>query len=220
MEVNLLSAGRGTGRDKEKAREYHRAYREANAERLRKRAKELREERKEAGFKRVLTPDQSARNAERAKAWRLANKERAKASVDDWHKKNPGVARAAKAKYRDNQRSTPKGRLSSNVSRSIHRGLKRGGKNGARTFEILGYTVEELMIRLERQFTEGMTWENYGSWHIDHIVPLSAFNYETVDDIDFARAWSLGNLQPLWAADNLSKNDRIDKPFQPSLCGV
>jgi hypothetical protein len=62
-----------------------------------------------------------------------------------------------------------------------------------------------------------MSWENYGEWQIDHIIPLAAFNYETPFDMDFQRAWSLSNLQPLWALENMSKGDKLSKPFQPSL---
>ncbi|OKP79784.1 hypothetical protein BTE77_06750 [Ensifer adhaerens] len=65
------------------------------------------------------------------------------------------------------------------------------------------------MIHLEAQFTDGMTWDNYGEWHVDHIIPLAAHNYETTDDIDFKRAWAMSNLQPLWAIDNHRKRDRI-----------
>lgn len=74
-------------------------------------------------------------------------------------------------------------------------------------------------MHLERQFLPGMTWENHGrfGWHIDHIIPLSAFNFETPDHIDFKRAWALSNLQPLWWQDNLKKRAKIEGAFQPSL---
>jgi hypothetical protein len=72
----------------------------------------------------------------------------------------------------------------------------------------LGYTIEELMSHLEKQFTEGMTWENYGEWHVDHIKPMSSFKFESVDDPEFKECWKLENLQPLWEEDNLSKGPR------------
>jgi hypothetical protein len=62
-----------------------------------------------------------------------------------------------------------------------------------------------------------MTWENYGEWHVDHIVPVSAHNFETTEDIDFKKCWDLSNLQPLWATDNMRKNAKLLKPFQPSF---
>jgi hypothetical protein len=62
-----------------------------------------------------------------------------------------------------------------------------------------------------------MTWENYGDWHIDHKIPVSAFNFSKASDIDFKRCWKLSNLQPLWAAQNVSKGNKLERPFQPSL---
>jgi 5-methylcytosine-specific restriction endonuclease McrA len=63
-----------------------------------------------------------------------------------------------------------------------------------------------------------MTWENYGSeWHLDHKIPLSVHNFTKPEHSDFKKAWSLKNLQPLWAEDNLKKNAKLNKPFQPSL---
>lgn len=63
------------------------------------------------------------------------------------------------------------------------------------TYELLGYTYDELKKHLESLFTEGMSWENYGEWHVDHIKPLISFNKDTHPSIVNA----LINLQPLWA---------------------
>jgi len=76
------------------------------------------------------------------------------------------------------------------------------------TFKILGYSVEALVIRLESLFTPGMTWDNYGEWHIDHKVPDSWFTYSSVEDQGFKDSWALSNLQPLWAKDNLKKSNK------------
>jgi hypothetical protein len=70
---------------------------------------------------------------------------------------------------------------------------------------------------LEKQFLPGMSWENMGEWHIDHKIPIAAFNFEKPEDIDFKRCWALKNLQPLWKSENCIKGAKIDKPFQPSL---
>jgi hypothetical protein len=62
-----------------------------------------------------------------------------------------------------------------------------------------------------------MTWDNYGEWHIDHIIPISAFNFNSPEDFDFKRCWALKNLRPIWAHDNLIKQARLSSPFQPGL---
>jgi len=73
----------------------------------------------------------------------------------------------------------------------------------------VGYSLDELKLHLESQFTEGMSWENYGKWHIDHIIPLSSFDIQNYDDKSFKKCWSLENLQPLWAEDNLKKSNKV-----------
>ena len=69
------------------------------------------------------------------------------------------------------------------------------------TIDLLGYSALELKLYMESLFTEGMTWDNHGEWHIDHIKPLSSFNKETLPSVVNA----LSNLQPLWAKDNRNK---------------
>ena len=90
-------------------------------------------------------------------------------------------------------------------------------KNGRKWESLVEYTLEDLMQHLEKQFQPGMTWENYGEWHLDHIQPRAAHCYEDSDDPDFKRCWALENLQPLWASENKIKSAKIVKPFQPKL---
>lgn len=56
---------------------------------------------------------------------------------------------------------------------------------------------------------DGMSWDNYGKWHIDHIEPCSMFNQDNVDE--FNECWGLGNLQPLWASDNIKRGAKYGK---------
>jgi hypothetical protein len=75
----------------------------------------------------------------------------------------------------------------------------------SKTFSMLGCSIEEFWNHLEKQFTDGMTRENYGKWHIDHIIPLSsAKNQEELE-----RLFHYSNCQPLWAKDNYSKNNKL-----------
>ena len=73
------------------------------------------------------------------------------------------------------------------------------------TFELLKYTPENFKNHIESLFIDGMSWENYGKWHIDHIIPISKFDKNT----PLSTINSLDNLQPLWALDNLSKSNKI-----------
>lgn len=93
----------------------------------------------------------------------------------------------------------------------------RGRKNGESWRKLVGYTVDDLRKSLSKKMLPGMTWDNYGEWQIDHIIPVTAFNIESKDCIDFKKCWALSNLRPLWRLDNILKNNKLSQPFQPSL---
>lgn len=116
--------------------------------------------------------------------------------------------RAWFAKYgRDRRKRDPKFAMNYRMNANIKNSL-RDGKNGRRWEALVGYTITDLMAHLEAQFLPGMSWDNRGEWHIDHIRPLCSFSFQTPDDPQFREAWALTNLQPLWAADNLKKGGR------------
>ena len=74
-----------------------------------------------------------------------------------------------------------------------------------KTLDLVGCSVEFLREHLERQFKDGMSWDNCGSWHIDHIIPLSSAN----NSEEMNKLCHYSNLQPLWAYDNLRKGNKI-----------
>jgi hypothetical protein len=98
-------------------------------------------------------------------------------------------------------------RLNRNMRSHIWASL-RGRKHRRRWESLVGYTLSDLMQHLERQFVRGMSWDNRHLWHIDHIVPLSSFQFTTPDCEGFKAAWALTNLRPLWSGDNLRKSAR------------
>jgi hypothetical protein len=101
-----------------------------------------------------------------------------------------------------------KNKVRQNVSRMIRNALT-GYTKSKPTFDALNYTLQDLKEHLESKFQEGMTWDNYGEWHIDHIIPQSKLKYTSMDDENFKKCWALDNLQPLWARDNLKKGNKI-----------
>ena len=100
--------------------------------------------------------------------------------------------------------SSPSRRVRNATSARVWAALK--GRTDGRLFSRLGYSVEELMGHLATRFQPGMTWENYGRWHVDHIRPCAAFDQS--DPMQFGECWALDNLQPLWASDNIRKGAR------------
>jgi len=189
---------------KECCKEDHKKWREKNpgkdAEAIKKRRKE--NPAQERGYREKYRVNNAEKERLRAEKYRIENREKYRES-----------GKKSQARIR----STVKGKLTDNFRRSMRRMIL--SKNGQSTFSLVGYTVDDLRSHLESLFTDGMTWDNYGlyGWHIDHKIPLVAFNYEKPTDTDFKKAWCLSNLQPLWAFDNLTKGDRLSVPFQPSF---
>ena len=106
-------------------------------------------------------------------------------------------------------RMVPSFRLNNSMSLGIWDALN-GCKNNRHWEDLVPYTLEDLNAHIEKQFDEKMTWDNYGSyWHLDHIVPKTRFNFESSDDREFKLCWSLENLQPLEAIENIKKKDKI-----------
>ena len=143
------------------------------------------------------------------------NPEREKEIRKEYDKKyyqnNKDLYRVWVRNQKRRERQDPAFRLMENVSKRVWMILKRQGssKKGESVMKYLPWTKEELEQHLVSQFTEGMTLDNYGEWHIDHIIPQSKLLYDSMDHPNFQKCWALENLQPLWAIDNILKSDKI-----------
>jgi hypothetical protein len=102
--------------------------------------------------------------------------------------------------------STPlEKRIKRNLRSRLNKALQGNYKTGSAVRD-LGCSIEELKKYLESKFQDGMTWDNYGQWHIDHIRPLCSFNLQ--DPEELKKVCHYSNLQPLWAKDNLDKRNK------------
>jgi hypothetical protein len=79
-------------------------------------------------------------------------------------------------------------------------------KKQDKTIDLLKYSPEEFKRHISLGFTGNMSWENYGSWHIDHIVHLTLFKIDTPCHV----VNSLKNLRPLASGRNISRHNSID----------
>jgi len=112
---------------------------------------------------------------------------------------------------RERRKEDPHFRAKSNVSRAIRMSLSERGssKKGSSVWTFLPYSLEELITHLEKLFSDEMSWENYGSyWHIDHIYPQSLLPFDSMEHPNFIKCWSLNNLQPLEALENIRKSNK------------
>jgi hypothetical protein len=113
-------------------------------------------------------------------------------------------------KYKQWRKNNINIRLGQSLRRRIRDIL--GSNRTSHTFELIGCSMAELKRHLESKFQPGMTWDNYGEWHIDHIIPLSSFG-DLLKESEWQRvACIYTNLQPLWAKDNLAKGGKLFWP--------
>jgi len=128
------------------------------------------------------------------------------ASNRAWVEANRDAVQNYRTNYcKSRRREDPVYRLQCNLRCRFRNALKRNFKSGSAVRD-LGCTIPELKLYLEARFAPGMTWDNYGAWHVDHIKPLASF--DLTDREQLLRACHYTNLQPLWAGDNLRKGAR------------
>lgn len=143
-----------------------------------------------------------------------SNIEKNKKRRKEQYWKDPISAKIAVRNYNGTRAATdPVYRMACRCRKRIWAALKEGGyTKKSRSFDIIGCTVSELVAHLESQFRDGMSWDNYGKWHIDHIFPLASADTEE----KVISLCHYTNLQPLWASENLSKSARLDYRSNPS----
>lgn len=162
------------------------------------------------------------RKLQQHRQYREKHRERLKASHKVWRDKNRSYIKEKAQRYYDQNREAiiakavqyeqrrlkadSQFRFIHSVRTLIRNYVRRGlGIKPCKTETILGCGLLEFRAYLEASFEPSMSWENYGEWHIDHIVPIS---WATTED-EILRLNHYTNLQPLWAKDNFKKSNLI-----------
>jgi len=197
-----------TAEYKERKKNYDKAYNKSDAgKEVNRKGHEKRKEKyhsdpefreREKGRLRLFSsqPEQKKKAADRQRE--MPNELRAK-HTREWRQRNRDKFNAwSRAYIKKNKHRFAWRQMLADTHRRI------GTKKEDRTVEELGYSAEILKLHMENLFQEGMSWDNHGEWHIDHIKPVSSFDKNTKPSIINA----LSNLQPLWAKDNLSKGTK------------
>lgn len=192
--------------------------REARLARMRERASRRRatetHEQRQARLadQRRRKPQYRAANIQRLKiqerAYYLRNRERILAASKAYRKANPEIAsRREKKKRAEDPCYAIASRLRCRLRNALN---KASATKSDSTFALVGCTPSDLAAWIERQFLPGMGWHNRSMWHVDHIVPLIAFDLTCEDQQRVAFHYM--NLRPLWAKENISKSDKIPVP--------
>lgn len=206
----------------EKVKATKAAYYAANSEKVKARMGAWRA----ANFEKLkaASAEYRAANPEKSKAaslaWRAANKEKTKSRMAAWRKANREKIKADYAAWRAAKyRTDANFRIACTIRGHLGRIVKAGGVKDATSISYVGCTVAQLRQHLEKQFAFGMTWRNHGEWHIDHIIPLAAFDFAGFP-AQIKQAQHYTNLRPVWAAENLRKSDALLHPVQLELIAV
>lgn len=195
----------------EEIKAYRKRYYQENKERIKE---------KEKIYRNALSEERKAekkrRAAETTKAWTARNKEYAVRWKKEWYELRGGrekmKAWAASrkeiknARERERLRRDPAYRVLAAARSRIRYALKNN-KKIASTESLLGGSADTARRHLESLFKDGMSWENYGEWHIDHIIPFAAI--DVTDPEEFRKVCHYTNLQPLWKLENLRKGRKV-----------
>ena len=185
-------------KDPQKKKEYNRMYREKNRDKINAR---------------IRVWSKSEEQQKKKKEYKEKNREKLlKYFVE--RRKKPGYKEKFNEYFRnwinEKRKIDPSFKLKQQLSHRIYLALKKKGAfKSKRTMKFLGCTVKELWQHLEKQFQPGMTRENYGEWHVDHIKPCALF--DLTKDEEQAACFHYTNLQPLWAVDNIRKGKKYEQ---------
>jgi len=158
--------------------------------------------------KQAYDKEYRVKNLEKKKAqdkrYRLQNIDKIKSYQKEWNSK---TKEKRNIKLKTRYATDIEFRLTTNLRRRLYNAIKSNWKVGSAVSD-LGCSISEFKKYIENQFDATMSWYNYGEWHLDHIIPLAAFDLTNREQ--FLKACHFTNYQPLWAKDNLSKRDKTD----------
>lgn len=219
-------------KNREKGLEYSKQYYQENKEKISEQYRQQCKDNPKKNKEQRIQYYQKNRNKirERVKQWRNNNIEYMKEYNKKYYQKNKGeMDKQAKQWRKDNsekinryQKDKYKTDLKYNLNGRIRKVIRKSlgsNKNGHHWETLVGYTLIDLIKRLEKTMPINYNWNDYleGKLHIDHIIPISVFNFDKPEHPDFKRCWALENLRLLSARENIRKHNKLTKPFQPAL---
>ena len=198
-------------------KKYNKEHKDEMKERNRKRREDNPEKHNE--YNKRWAKNNPDKIREKTRIYYQNNVEKIKEYSKKYNTNNIEKIREIHRQYTANRRKTNlKYNLNCKMSRAIHHSLK-GNKAGRHWETLVGYTLNKLMEHLNKTIPTGYTWNDYmnGILHIDHIVPISVFNFTKPEHPDFKRCWTLENLRLLTKEENRIKSNKMEKSFQPAL---
>lgn len=185
-----------------KKRAYYQRYKERERAKARSRSTPVSPDEK-ARRKRVRQSKNPIKDSH-VKAYRV-HVRHIKSSLHDSHVR--AYKKSGRYQYQVYRKGCPKYKCKKFIYKSLSRVLS---SKDSESETLIGYSKHDLVKHIENQFSDGMSWENYGDWHIDHVIPIKHYLDSGVDCPKVIN--SLSNLQPMWAEENSRKGCRYEHP--------
>ena len=197
-------------KDPKKRTEWNKAYYESNREKILERDRAYREANREkkAEYNKAYREANREKIQEQKKAYREANREKIAEQKKAYYESNrEKFVRWIVAYNAKRYKTDPLFKFKALIRRRIGVSFKRNNyTKKSRTHKILGCSFKHFKQYIENQFSENMSWENQGEWHLDHIVPVSlAINEEEILKLNYYK-----NFRPLWGIENIQKGNKLD----------
>ncbi len=161
------------------------------------------------------------RLAKNNKLRRLENKQYYKQYEKDRYAKDPGFYKTKHKNYSRTNRETVNKYIRNKYENNLQFKLKcilrarlrsalKNNQKFGKTLDLIGCSIPDLKIHIEKNFKSGMSWNNwkYKGWHIDHVIPISLFDLSKAEEV--LKACHFTNLQPMWSLENHKKGNRLD----------
>ena len=185
----------------EQMKKYHKEY-YSKEENIKKR----KERSSKSYYKNKHNPETIERRRKNAKAYRDRNSEKLNKLSRKYYKENRERLIEQKLEYyANNENACIAKKLRENIRTKFRSQNQRKNRS---TMELLGVSILHASKHLEKKFQPGMSWDNHGEWHIDHIIPCASF--DLTKPSEQKKCFHYTNLQPLWARENLKKGARLE----------
>jgi len=140
-------------------------------------------------------------------AYALRNRDKVLQDMRNWYQNNSERCKSNVAnRIKEREQEDINFKLKRRIRSRLCSALKRNYKTGSAVKD-LGCSIEQFKKHLEDQFQIGMTWDNYGKWEIDHIIPLASVDLTNAET--FAKVVHFTNMRPLWKKDNLDRRFHV-----------
>ena len=180
-----------------------------NKEKIEKTAKKWYQDNKEKALetRKNYRDENKQKIAKNKKKWYIKNYKKISEQKKEYYIKNREKIKKRTKQYTNNKlKNDIKYKILHNLRRRINHVLNKNNKSLS-TMMLIGCEIDYLMYHIQNRFTKGMSWDNYGLWHIDHRRPCASFDLSKPSEQ--RKCFHFSNLQPLWAEDNFKKGSKI-----------